>query len=78
MQHLKSDEWTKEETDHLFDLCKRFDLRFIVIQDRYDKEKYKSRDVEDLKDRYYFIANTLKRVRILTIFPIKNTYRFTY
>lgn len=63
IQHLKSEDWTKEETDHLFDLCQRFDLRFIVIHDRYDVEKYKKRDVEDLKDRYYFIANTLKRIR---------------
>lgn len=62
MQHLKSDDWTKEETDHLLDLCKRFDLRFIIIHDRYDRETYKNRDVEDLKDRYYFITNTLKRV----------------
>ena len=28
-------EWTRAETDHLIDLCKRFDLRFIIIQDRW-------------------------------------------
>lgn len=41
--------WTKEETDQLFDLCERFDLRFIVIADRFPS----SRTVEELKDRYY-------------------------
>jgi DNA methyltransferase 1-associated protein 1 len=34
---LKSD-WTKLETDVLFDLCQRFNLRFIVIADRFAYE----------------------------------------
>lgn len=41
--------WTKEETNQLFDLCERFDLRFIVIADRFPS----SRSVEELKSRYY-------------------------
>lgn len=28
-------DWTKDETDHLFDLCEQFSLRFIVIADRF-------------------------------------------
>ena len=28
-------DWSKEETDHLFDLCDKFSLRFIVIADRF-------------------------------------------
>lgn len=39
--HLHDDGWTKAETDHLFDLCKRFDLRFIVVHDRYDHQQYR-------------------------------------
>ena len=38
--------WTKDETDCLMDLCQRFDLRFIIIADRfvdYLKEKYDMR-----------------------------------
>lgn len=31
-----SGDWSKAETDYLFDLCERFDLRFIVIADRYE------------------------------------------
>ena len=45
-------EWTKEETDYLWSLCVDFDLRWIVIADRYEWEG-KERTMEDLKDRYY-------------------------
>ena len=41
--------WSREETDQLFELCERFDLRFIVIADRFPT----ARSVEDLKSRYY-------------------------
>ncbi|KAL6620604.1 hypothetical protein ACP70R_035743 [Stipagrostis hirtigluma subsp. patula] len=41
--------WSREETDQLFELCERFDLRFIVIADRFPTD----RSVEDLKSRYY-------------------------
>ena len=42
-QHLHDENWTKEETDHLFDLANLFDLRFVIMQDRYDTEKYTKR-----------------------------------
>lgn len=61
--HLHDDGWTKGETDHLFDLCKRFDLRFIVVHDRYDHQQYRKRTVEDLKERYYSICGKLTKVR---------------
>uniref|UniRef100_A0A2K6U1Z4 DNA methyltransferase 1-associated protein 1 n=1 Tax=Saimiri boliviensis boliviensis TaxID=39432 RepID=A0A2K6U1Z4_SAIBB len=53
--YLHDDAWTKAETDHLFDLSRRFDLRFVVIHDRYDHQQFKKRSVEDLKERYYHI-----------------------
>jgi len=31
-----SGDWSREETDYLLDLCERFDLRFIVIADKYE------------------------------------------
>ncbi|KAF9429677.1 swr complex subunit [Podila epigama] len=34
--HLKARDWTYEETEYLWDLCRRFDLRWVVIQDRYE------------------------------------------
>ena len=70
--HLKSDDWSKEETDYLVDLATEFDLRWIIIGDRYDykpREQLKSdedsmavtptpkpRTQEDLKARYYDVA----------------------
>lgn len=35
VEHLQDPQWTKEDTDLLFGLCQQFDLRFIVIHDRY-------------------------------------------
>ncbi|XP_048757719.2 DNA methyltransferase 1-associated protein 1-like isoform X1 [Ostrea edulis] len=63
-QHLHDDNWTRQETDFLFDLCKRFDLRFILIHDRWNRDKFPNRSVEDIKERYYGICNTLSKVRI--------------
>uniref|UniRef100_A0A8D0GD76 DNA methyltransferase 1-associated protein 1 n=1 Tax=Sphenodon punctatus TaxID=8508 RepID=A0A8D0GD76_SPHPU len=61
--YLHDDAWTKAETDHLFDLARRFDLRFVVIHDRYDHQQFKKRSVEDLKERYYHICAKLANVR---------------
>ncbi|XP_030764653.1 DNA methyltransferase 1-associated protein 1 [Sitophilus oryzae] len=61
-QHLTSDTWTKEETDHLMDLAQQFDLRFIIIADRYDTQKFSKRSVEDLKERYYKINGILAKL----------------
>ncbi|CAD6227817.1 GSCOCG00006275001-RA-CDS [Cotesia congregata] len=62
-QHLTVNGWTRAETDHLFDLCRRFDLRFIVIQDRWDTSKYSPRTVEDLKERYYQVCGALTKAK---------------
>ncbi|CAK8684099.1 unnamed protein product [Clavelina lepadiformis] len=61
-QYLSSDDWNQDETDHLFDLCRRFDLRWHVIFDRYDHARFprdKKRMLEDLKERYYGTCNSL-------------------
>ena len=61
---LICNEWTKEETDYLMQMCSRFDLRFIVIHDRYDRIRFKTeRSVEDLKERYYMVHNQLAKHR---------------
>ena len=70
--HLKSEDWSKEETDYLVDLATEFDLRWIVISDRYDYKpsekpnadqdsmavtlQAKPRTQEDMKARYYDVA----------------------
>lgn len=64
VQYLQVENWTRAETDHLIDLCKRFDLRFVIIQDRWDREMFTvSRSVEDLKERYYSICNILAKAK---------------
>ncbi len=32
---VKDPAWTREETDYLLELCELFDLRFLIIADRY-------------------------------------------
>lgn len=82
IQHLRDEDWTKEETDYLMDLCSTYDLRFVVIHDRYDwasaqpsyligstsgvPQPVKERSMEDLKARYYAICRRLIRSRIST------------
>ncbi|KAL8953197.1 MAG: hypothetical protein Q9222_000932 [Ikaeria aurantiellina] len=68
---LKSEDWSKDETDYLMDLAYEFDLRWIIIIDRYDYRPPqptqngdamavtlppKHRTMEDLKARYYQVA----------------------
>ncbi|KAJ1725601.1 swr complex subunit [Coemansia erecta] len=63
--------WTRAETDYLLGLCKRFDMRFIVIHDRYysgtdcpeKPAEGAERSLEDLKDRYYSICRALIQYR---------------
>lgn len=63
--HLRSNQtkWSKAQTDHLFDLAKRFDLRFVVMADRWDRGNYGTKTVEDLKERYYEAVGILTKVR---------------
>ena len=62
--HLKSNQakWSKAQTDHLFDLAKRFDLRFVIMADRWDRANYGTKTVEDLKERYYEVLGMLNKV----------------
>ncbi|KAI4167312.1 MAG: hypothetical protein LQ343_007315 [Gyalolechia ehrenbergii] len=68
---LRSEDWTKDETDYLVDLAYEFDLRWVIIADRYDYKAPQSahegeamamtvltkhRTMEDLKARYYQVA----------------------
>lgn len=73
-QHLVASDWTKAETDHLFDLCRQFDLRFIVMQDRWDRSRFTARSVNDLKNRYYQVCGALQRAKN----PHEKVYTFDY
>ncbi|XP_033636516.1 DNA methyltransferase 1-associated protein 1-like isoform X3 [Asterias rubens] len=61
--NLHDEKWTKQATDHLFDLCNRFDLRWVVVHDRFDYTSYGKRSIEDMKERYYSIINKLSKAR---------------
>lgn len=62
-KYLTDPAWTKEETDQLFDLCEHFDLRFIVIADRFPS----SRTVEELKSRYYAVSRAVAVARASSV-----------
>jgi DNA methyltransferase 1-associated protein 1 len=62
--HLKTNaNWTKVQTDHLFDLAKRFDIRFIIMADRWDRDAHGIKTVDELKERYYEVAGILQKLK---------------
>lgn len=61
-QYLQDKDWTRTETDVLFDLCRRYELKFLIIHDRWNNILYPDRSIEDLKERYYTICTTLEYV----------------
>lgn len=63
--HLRTNQskWSKSQTDHLFELAKRFDLRFVVMADRWDRSNHGTKTVEDLKERYYEVVGLLNKVK---------------
>lgn len=63
-EYLVDPRWTMEETRHLLELCHRFDLRWPIIEDRFDRILYKGKKtMEDMKDRYYNLLNGLNNAR---------------
>lgn len=78
---LTDEEWTKEETDYLFNLIKEYDMRWFIILDRYDYSGGPGRTLEDLKARYYSVCRKLIRNRPwsgdeATKSALLNTYQF--
>ncbi|CDK27208.1 unnamed protein product [Kuraishia capsulata CBS 1993] len=51
-ESLGSEDWSFEETKHLFELANDFDINWFVIYDRYDFDGAE-RSLEDLKERFY-------------------------
>ncbi|KAI0355387.1 hypothetical protein OH77DRAFT_1424874 [Trametes cingulata] len=62
---LEDQDWTKEETDYLFDLVRQYDGRFYVVHDRYEypHSDGNQRSLEDIKDRYFSVCRKLIRNR---------------
>lgn len=51
--------WCYKETRYLFDLAKAFDLKWIVINDRYNYEEPTGRSLEDLQERFYGVCQRI-------------------
>ncbi|KAH3755984.1 DNA methyltransferase 1-associated protein 1 [Pelomyxa schiedti] len=71
-KYFSSANWTREETDRLFELCSQFDLRWIVIADRWEGPKL----LEELKERFYSIESKLVDLRAspsddVSVHPVK-------
>ncbi|PPQ65952.1 hypothetical protein CVT26_010714 [Gymnopilus dilepis] len=60
---LEDKEWSKEETDYLFNLVRDYDSRWYIIHDRYEYPNGPPRSLEDLRDRYYSVCRKLIRHR---------------
>eukprot|EP01080_Neovahlkampfia_damariscottae_P003828 gene3828-6989_t len=61
ISNLDAGNWSMNETRELFGLCKKFDLRFTIVHDRFSN---KTKSIEDLKKRYYMITKILQEMRI--------------
>ena len=44
---LADRDWDKDETDYLFDLCRKYDIRWTITHDRYNwKDKTRTMEVK--------------------------------
>ena len=69
--------WNRVDTDKLWELCQQFDLRFIIISDRWEQPI--ERTVEELKNRYYSCSKVLLENKGKTDHPIiKRPYNYEY
>jgi DNA methyltransferase 1-associated protein 1 len=78
-QYLNDENWTKNETDYLMDLCQQFDLRFFVVHDRWDASKFgnaKTRTIDELKDRYYKVIGVMQKVEEFYFYIVKSKNLF--
>jgi hypothetical protein len=85
----KADEdlrWPKDHTDALFDLCRRFDLRWPVIADRFPLHLTPGHTVEDMKLRFYTVTTRIIAHRMRskdemvrnTVMPVRGYENFAY
>jgi len=65
---LQDSNWSRAQTDKLMAMCKKYDLRFIIIHDRWttegdDPAVNSDKSCEDLKARFYSIQRELYLAR---------------
>ncbi|CCH40764.1 SWR1-complex protein [Wickerhamomyces ciferrii] len=51
--------WDYKETRYLFDLSIAFDLKWVVIHDRYNFIPNRNRSIEDLQERFYNVCQQI-------------------
>jgi DNA methyltransferase 1-associated protein 1 len=82
-KNFKSDDWSREETDFLMTLCREFDLRWILIADRYEpenipppiqQEEPQSKDETDSMEIDTAIIRTKKPYRARSMEELKARY----
>ncbi|SCV00392.1 LANO_0F06634g1_1 [Lachancea nothofagi CBS 11611] len=49
------EQWGYEEVRQLFDLCRKYDLRWFIVQDRHEGKK--PRSLEDMKEAFYLVCH---------------------
>jgi DNA methyltransferase 1-associated protein 1 len=72
-------DWTKEETDELFALCKSYDLRFFIVNDRFSNPK--KRSLEEIKNRYFSVAKLVvmnRKIKKPNLYKSHPLLNFTY
>ncbi len=47
---VKDADWSRQETEYLLDLCEQFQLRFLIIADRYEVRKHSSQTAMIIAD----------------------------
>lgn len=72
-------DWTREETNAIFTLCRLYDMKWFVIADRYydylrqitagTNVEVRDRSIDDIKDRYYTVLRLLSKARYRTSRP---------
>lgn len=71
--HFKSEDWTKEETDHLLQLAEDYDLRWILIADRYAPEDIRP-SILDTEDVQQNGSEVVKQYPERTMEALKSRY----
>ncbi|KAL7674118.1 hypothetical protein ACOME3_000398 [Neoechinorhynchus agilis] len=61
--NLRSDVWTFDRTCYLLDMCRKYELRFPLVLDRWDEEKYGECDLNEIKNRFYRVQWVICRFR---------------
>ncbi|CDW53343.1 DMAP1 domain containing protein [Trichuris trichiura] len=62
-KYLVCNGWTKESTDNLMELAQRYDLRWIIVEDRWPDDEHGAKSLDDLRERYYDVHNRLQKAR---------------